>query len=124
MGAAKQLSQTTGLPAASATTATATATGPIVGHVDVEGSTVELATVHLLDGGVSVFSVVEGDKTETTAAAGVSVVDDFGFCDCSVNLEGLTKAVIISSPAQATNKKFLRHISSLFLPTRQTATSL
>ena len=105
--------------AATTTTTAAAATGALLGlgHVNADGTTVELGTVQSRNGLVRSFIIFEGDETESTRATGVTIADNDRFADLAVDAKRIAQALVVRIPAQTSNKQFLRHIS-LYLPER------
>ena len=99
--------------AAAAAAAAAAVIAAIVGAVDAQGATVELGSVHGLEGALRVLAVLVRHETETAAAARLAIGDDLGLDDRSVLLECGAKARVIRIPTKTTNKKLLRHVLSL-----------
>ena len=102
-----------GLPAAAAAVAAATAAAAValfgLGHVDADRASIEIGAVEGRDSLVGRIVILEGHKTKTARAAGVPIADHDRFTDFAMDAERVPQCVIICSPAQTSNKQFLRH---------------
>ena len=82
-----------------------------VGVVEVEGTAVELETLHGLVGLGATLRVVEVDVTEATAATSSLLSDNTSADETVELLEGLVESIVIDVPAQATSEEGSRSIS-------------
>lgn len=92
-----------------AVTATTSATATLTRLADVDPTTVELSSIHLLDGGVGITRIRERHETETAAAARLTVGDDLCVENLTEGLKGLPKSLVVGGPGEATHKKLLGH---------------
>lgn len=76
-----------------------------VGVVEVEGTAVELETLHGLVGLGAALRVVEVDVTETTAAASSLLSDNTSTDETIELLEGLVEGIVVDVPAQAASEE-------------------
>ena len=110
-----------GLPAAAAAVAAATAAAAValfgLGHVNTDGAAIEISAVEGRDGFVGRIVILEGHKTEAARTAGVPIADHDRFADLAMDAESVPQRIIIRSPAQTSNKQFLRHIFSISVST-------
>lgn len=91
-----------------ATTAVA-ASGLGVGHVNSDVSAVELLLVLAGDSGVGRCGLSEGDETETSGSASLSVGHDDTVDDLSVLGESPEKAILVSVPVQVSDVNLSSH---------------
>jgi hypothetical protein len=71
------------------------------GLVNTNGASIELLVVHSVHGSISLAVAAETDETETTAAVGVTILDNDSFFNHAVLLETLTEGVISGVPCEA-----------------------
>lgn len=82
-------------------------------HVDADGATVNLDTVHHLLGPGGKLSGAEGDEAEATAATAVAVDDNLSLDDIAGALvEGLVQRGIRGAPGQVAHEKTGAFVSS------------
>ena len=75
-----------------------------LGHVDANGTAVELGAVEGRHGLVSRIVILKGHEAKATRTAGVAITDHNGLTDFAVNAESVPQGVVIHSPAQTSNK--------------------
>jgi hypothetical protein len=100
--------------AATTTAAAAAGAGFVFRCVDADGPTIEGRAVHGLLCGRTVGSLRVGHKAEATRPARLTVRHDLGFHNNTEAGEGFAQAIVRGIPAQATDKKFLRHFLFCF----------
>jgi hypothetical protein len=81
---------------AATTTAAAAATATILRLVYVQCTTTKISAIHCFNGSLRVLIRTKGDKSKTTATAGVPVGDYLGFHYLTMCFECFAKRVIIS----------------------------
>jgi hypothetical protein len=85
------------------------------GQVDVDGTTIKLFAVQLIDSGLSLFVGAHLNKAEALAATGVPVGDDLGRSHGTSGCEKLSQHVVVYAPRQGAYEKFICHYFSLVL---------
>ena len=80
----------------------------LTGEVDTDDTAVEFLVVQFVKGSVSLLGGGEGDETESTATASITVLDDNRVVDSAKLLKASTETLISSVPGKAPNEE-LRH---------------
>lgn len=99
--------------AATASEAAASAAAGVVAAirrlVDTDGTTVEFDIIHGSNGSFRFGLLGEANEAESTAAAGIAVLDDNGFFDSSKLLKLSAEGRVICVPGETADEK-LRHV--------------
>lgn len=98
-----------GLETATGLEATARTAGSALGStVDLDGATLELLLVQVVDGVLSTGIVGKGDEAETAGAASLAITDNNGILDFTEMRETMTKGFVAGVPGQATDEQLGR----------------
>lgn len=120
---------TTGVARVTATGETATveatraggrATLALLSTLDADVAALEVLAVKSGDGSVGTIVVGEGDKTEATGAASLTVTDDDGVLDVTELGELGAETLSLGSPGETTNEKLNGHRNRTGLKERGT----
>jgi hypothetical protein len=88
----------TATTAITATATTTTTTGTFRSTVNLDGTTIEILAIHFLNSALGVGIVRERDKTKTTAATSLAVLDHGGMLHITKVGETLAKGLVAGSP--------------------------
>lgn len=87
------------------TTTAAAGVGALGSTIDLDLATLELLIVELLDGSIGTVGVSEGDETEATGAASLTISDDDGVDDLADLAESRAEGIVGGVPGQTTNEQ-------------------
>jgi hypothetical protein len=76
------------------------------GKVDADSASIDLMSIHLVEGMVRGVGRVEGDKAKAAGASGVAVHDDLGVDDGALGVvKGSVQGLVRGAPGQVSNEQ-------------------